>query len=71
MDKQMNLPLGATEYDFQKCRNILLELTGTHDANESAFRLLHIVYAKGGDYSEKTLRAFAEGYLEKETNPDL
>lgn len=61
----MDLPFGATKDDFEKCKNIIFELTGNQEVNEFALNLLNIVYAKGGDYSEKTLRAFAEEYLKK------
>lgn len=61
----MELPWGATEDDFEKCKKVILELTGTCAGSEAVLGLLNIVYAHGGDYSEKTLRAFAKGYLKK------
>lgn len=51
-----------SEDGFENCIKIISELTENQDVNELAFNLLNIVYAKGGDYSEKTLRAFAETY---------
>lgn len=59
----MNLPLGATEEDFKTCRQIISELTGAPVSKETVLNLLNIIYAKGGGYSEETLRSFAEGYL--------
>ncbi|MBD5452473.1 MAG: hypothetical protein HDR25_07520 [Lachnospiraceae bacterium] len=61
----MDLPWGATEDDFEKCKNIILELTENQEVNEYALNLLNIIYAKGGSYSEKTMRAFAEEYLKR------
>lgn len=58
----MELPWGATKDDLKKCKTVIYELTGKYVANEIALDLLNIVYAKGGNYSEKTLRAFAEAY---------
>lgn len=63
MEKNMELPLGVTQENFEKCKNILYKLTGNQEVTELAINLLSIVYDKGGDYSEKTLRAFAEAYL--------
>jgi hypothetical protein len=61
--KNMKLPLGATENDFEVCKRIIFDLTKAQKTDEFILNFLHIVYAKGGDYSEKTLRAFAESYL--------
>lgn len=64
----MELPWGATEDDFEKSKTIIFELTGACADSEAALGLLNVVYAHGGDYSEKTLRAFAEKYWEIRTN---
>lgn len=61
----MELPWGATENDFEKCKTIIFELTGVCANSEVALGLLNVVYAHGGDYAEKTLRTFAKGYLKK------
>ncbi len=59
---KMNLPFGATQADFILCKGIIAEYK-QQDTNGLALDLLNTVYAMGGDYSEKTLRAFAEAYL--------
>ena len=61
----MNIPFGTTEYDLEVCKNIASEYVKEEDMDRIALELLNLVYAKGGDYSEKTLRAFAESYLKK------
>lgn len=61
----MELPWGATEDDFEKCKTIIFELTGACVDSEAALGLLNVVYAHGGDYSKKTMRAFAKEYLKK------
>ena len=54
--KKMKLPLGATEHDFEVCKRIIFDLTKAQKTDEFILNFLHIVYAKGGDYSKKTLR---------------
>lgn len=58
----MNLPYGASEKELGICISVLREVTGEQEVHELAVKILNIVYAKGGDYSEKTIRAFAEAY---------
>ena len=61
----MNLSIGATQSDFEICKNIVLEYVKEQEADELAIELLKLVYSKGGDYSEKTLRAFAKPFFKK------
>lgn len=62
-DHQAELPPGATQEDLATCKEIICKLTDIPDQTELARKLLHMIYAKGGDYSEDSLRIFAEGYL--------
>lgn len=57
------LPLGATYDHLMISKRIVAEYTKQQDLDELALKLLNLVYAKGGDYSEQTLRAFAESYF--------
>lgn len=59
----MILPIGVTEEIWEKCNDIVSALTDEQDTKEVALKILQIIYSKGGDYSEKTMRTFAEAYL--------
>lgn len=59
----MKSPYGASEEDLSNCVSIIRNITGRQEVNELAITILNIVEAKGGDYSVKTIRAFAEAYL--------
>lgn len=66
----MKLPYGATERDFCNCISVIRDITGEQEVNDLALAVMNIVEAKGGDYSTKTLRAFAEVYLKRIGGPD-
>lgn len=59
----MNLPYGASEKDLTICISIIRDITGNWDVNDLGIAILTIVEAKGGDFSEETIRAIAESYL--------
>lgn len=59
----MDLPIGATEEDFNRCKKIVSGLTDKLNTTELALGILQIIYSKGGDYSEKTIQLFAEAYI--------
>ena len=62
MDR-MRLPFGATKENLNVCENIIRSINGKHDVTESAIEILGLIYAKGGDFSNKTIQAYAEAYL--------
>lgn len=59
----MLLPYGATKEYLNLCENIVRNITGKHDVTEAAIEILCLIYAKGGDFSNKTIQAYAEIYL--------
>ena len=61
----MQLPYGATKENLNICENIIQNITREQDVTESAMEVLNIIYASGGDFSNKTIQAYAEAYLEQ------
>ena len=61
----MQLPYGATKENLTICENILRNITGKQDVTEAAMEILNIIYATGGDFSSKTIQAYAEVYLKQ------
>lgn len=59
----MDLPIGATEEVFERCKSIVSDLTDNQNITELVLSILQVVYSKGGDYSERTIRTFAEIYI--------
>lgn len=59
----MVLPYGATRDDLEKCISIVRNITGKQEVTVLATEILNIIYSKGGDYSEETIRCFSEAYL--------
>lgn len=48
---------------MRNCIFIIRDSTGKKEVDELAIEILNIIYARGGDYSIETMRAFAEVYL--------
>ena len=62
----MNLPLGATEEAFEKCKYVVGNVFGNvEDLDGLTVKIMNISYAKGGGYSGDIIEAFAKAYKEK------
>ncbi len=62
----MKLPLYTTIQDYETCEAVVKNLLRNGEsAREIALRIMHICYATGGDYSEKTISAYAKAYIER------
>ena len=59
----MQLPYGTTKETLNICENIVRNITGKHDVTESAIEILCLIYAKGGDFSNRMIQTYAEAYL--------
>ena len=59
----MKLPYGATKENLDNCILIVQKMTGKQEVTETALNILNIIYAKGGNYSIKTIEAFVKSYL--------
>lgn len=61
---EAKFPPGATQDDVMRCKKIVAQYTEEEDADKLALYLLNLAYAKGGDYSERSLEVFAKSYFE-------
>ena len=60
----MELPFGATEEDFERCKMIILKLANNKTGlNEITLTIMNISYSTGGDYSDKIILEYAKSYL--------
>ena len=59
------LPPGVTEEDLLRCESIVKESKVLNNTTDIAMKILAIIYSKGGDYSDSTIRSFAHAYQEQ------
>lgn len=59
----MELPLGVTQDTLKLCKKVVSNYAKDQDVDKLAVELLHLIYSKGGDYSEETLQKFASSYF--------
>lgn len=59
----MDLPLGVTQDTLKLCKKVIANYAKEQAVDKLAVELLHLVYGKGGDYSEETLQKFASSYF--------
>lgn len=64
---ERELPPGATTDDFVKCKSIVAEyLEDNHsDLDSEVLNVMGISYSKGGDYSDRCIRAFCKSVFER------
>lgn len=60
----MQLPYGATEDDFKKCKKIIANLINDKmNLDDVTLKIMNLSYATGGNYSEEIILEYAKTYL--------